>query len=104
MTPNFNDDDLEQELRFALRRIEPSRDFSMIMEARRPVRYWLAWAAALVVAVSIPVGVRYREQQIRRQRAEEARAQLITALRITESKLQKTQRMVARELNRRKIL
>ena len=106
MPPNLDDDaDLERALRQSLRRIEPVKDFSAIQYARKPIPIWtrprvlLALAAALVLAVLIPAGVdRY---QARQRRGEEARAQLVTALRITESKLQKTRQMVVRGLNRR---
>jgi hypothetical protein len=104
----MNDQELEHELRLALRRIEPERDFSAIVYTRRRVSYWppsrtmLALAAALLIMLLIPAGViRYREQQ---RRSEEARAQLITALRITGNKLHRTRQMVVRGLNRRNSL
>ena len=59
----------------------------------------LALAAALIIMLLVPVGV--LQYQARERRREEARAQLITALRITGNKLQKSRQMVVRELNRR---
>jgi len=104
----MNEQELERELRRALARIEPEKDFSAIVDSPRPIGFWtrsrpmLALAAALVLALLIPTSViRY---QARQRRAEEARAQLITALRITESKLQRTRQMVVRGLNRRNSL
>lgn len=106
MPPNNPDDlDLELELRQALRRIEPAKDFSKLSyEPRRwPVsRSLLALAATIVLMIALPVGVtQYRARQ---QRREEARADLIQALRITQSKLQKTRQMVIRQLDRRNAL
>ena len=69
----------------------------MSFRMRQPVL--LALAAALLLAIMIPAGViRY---QARQRRGEEAREKLVTALRITRSKLQKTRQMVVRGLNRR---
>jgi hypothetical protein len=99
MPPNNPDElDLELELRQALRRIEPERDFAALSYAPRR----LALAAAIILMISLPIGViRY---QARQQRREEARADLIRALRITQSKLQKTRQMVVRQLDRRNTL
>jgi hypothetical protein len=55
----------------------------------------MALAAAIVLMVLFPV---YHARQRRR---EEARAELMQALRITQSKLQKTRQMVIRQLDRR---
>ena len=104
--PNADEDfDLERELHAALGRVEPRRDFSGVDYARRVPTLWtrsramLAMAAALLIAVLVPLGVvRHRAEE---RRALEARAQLYTALRITETKLIKTRQMVARGLNRR---
>jgi hypothetical protein len=97
--------DLELELRQALRPIAPSRDFSKLSYGAArwtPSRGLLALAAAIVLMVSIPVGV--SQYQARQQRREEARADLIHALRITQSKLQRTRQMVVRQLDRRNAL
>jgi hypothetical protein len=106
MPPNNPDElDLELELRQALRRIEPERDFAALSYAprrRQTHRGLLALAAAIILMISLPIGViRY---QARQQRREEARADLIRALRITQSKLQKTRQMVVRQLDRRNTL
>jgi hypothetical protein len=111
MPPHNPDDiDLDLELRQALRRVEPSRDFSALSYALQSTapRGWtssrglLALAAAIVLMVSLPAGV--VQYQARQQRREEARADLIKALRITRSKLEKTQQMVVRQLDRRNTL
>jgi hypothetical protein len=100
-----NDPDLEQELRRALARVEPGTDFSAMVYSRGPAGFWkqrrgmMALAAALVFMLLIPVAV--LQYQARQRRGEQARDQLITALRITGNKLQKTRQIVVRELNRR---
>ena len=106
---NIDDDDiLERELRSALARREPLKDFSAIVYSRPETRFWtrsrglLALAAALIVMLLVPAGI--FEHRARQQRAQEASRQLVTALRITESKLQKTRQMVVRSLNRRNSL
>ena len=106
MLPHNPDDlDMEFELRQALRRIEPERDFTSLSYSPRrwtPSRGLLALAAAIILMISLPVGV--IQYQARQQRREEARADLIKALRITQSKLQKTRQMVVRQLDRRNAL
>jgi len=105
----MNDDaELERALRHALRRIEPERDFSALVYSRGSATSWtrsrtmLALAAVIILMLLVPAGVvRY---QARQRRGEEAREKLITAFRITGSKLQKTRQMVVRELNRRNSL
>jgi hypothetical protein len=100
-----NDADLERALRQALSRIEPERDFSMMAYSRSNMRFWppsravWALAAALVFMLLVPIGV--LQYQARQRRGEEAREKLVTALRFTGSKLQKTRQLVVRELNRR---
>lgn len=101
----MNDQELEQELRRALGRIEPGKDFSALVYSRPPVTFWsrsrgmMALAAALILMLLVPAAV--LQYQARERRGREARDQLITALRITGSKLQKTRQMVERNLNRR---
>jgi sensor domain CHASE-containing protein len=106
MPPNNPDGlDLERELRQALRRIEPQRDFSTLTYSRNrwtPSRSLLALAAAIILMIALPVEV--GQYQARRQRREEARADVIQALRITQSKLEKTRQMVVRQLDRRNAL
>lgn len=90
--------DLEFELRRALRRVEPGKDFSRLRYSRWPApNRLLAIAAAVLLMVLLPVGaIQYRER-----RREMARTELVQALRITQSKLQKTRQMVIRHLDRR---
>jgi hypothetical protein len=108
MSPMMNDQELESELRRALSRIEPDKDFSAMVYSRQAAGFWTrsrgvpALAAALVIMLLVPAGV--VQYQARQRRGEEAREKLVTALRITESKLQKTRQMVVRGLNRRKSL
>ena len=105
MPPDNRDDfDLELELRQALRRVEPEKDFSALSYAR-PHSPWYsrggmwALAAALILIFLLPAGViRYEARQ---QRREEAGANLIKALQITENKLQRSRQMVVRQLERR---
>ena len=98
---------LEQELKQALRREEPSPGFADRVLARaanepRRTRWWefrppaFRWAAA-AVAVALVAALVY-DQRGRRERAagEQAKQQLILALRITGSKLQFTQEKVFR--------
>jgi hypothetical protein len=101
----MNDQELEQELRRALGRIQPEKDFSALVYSRPHLKFWtrprgmMALAAALVFMLLVPAAV--LQYQARQQRGREARDQLIAALRITGSKLQKTRQMVERNLNRR---
>jgi hypothetical protein len=106
---NINDDaDMESELRRALCRIEPDKDFSALVYSRSHVAFWkesrgmMALAAALVFMLLVPIGL--LQYQARQRRGEEAREKLVTALRITGNKLQKTRQMVVRGLNRRNSL
>lgn len=103
----MNDHELEMELRKALSRVEPGRDFSAMSYSRREAHFWtrsrgwLALAAVLVLALLLPEGViRYQARQKQRE-GEAAREKLVTALRITGAKLQKTRQMVVHGLNRR---
>ena len=105
----MKDIDLERELRQSLQRVEPDKDFSALaygalyskshMNMWRESRSMMALAAALVLMLSVPVGL--LQYQARQRRGEEAREQLVTALRIAGSKLQKTRQTVVRELNKR---
>ena len=93
--------DLERELRSALRREEPSPEFRARVMARVEERapWWkfswgqMRWAAAVTLAVAVVVGVpMYREvEQRRRAEGEEARQQVVTALRIAGSKVRLAQ-------------
>jgi len=106
---------LEDELKEALRRVEPPAGFEARILARvaarqseglQPRRTWLGflgwnslrWAAACTLCVALAAsGVLYQREQQRR-RGEEAKEQLMLALRITSSKLQMAQQSV-REIN-----
>jgi len=88
---------LDDELRSALRRREPSPDFAARVMARvsaapvRPARQpWVRWVAAMAAALLLTVGgLEYREYQ-----GERAKDQVLLAMRIAGSKLNKAQRKV----------
>jgi hypothetical protein len=95
--------DFEDQLRRALERKEPSADFAARVVARaalpRGRAPWfnpLAWASAgiaaslLVGAMSLDLGRREKT----RQQGEEARAQLIQAMQITSTQLDKIHKKV----------
>jgi len=104
---------LEDDLKIALRREEPSADFTGRVLARlsqpvpaeptwrerlavllRPPR--LQWVAvAVIVSVIIPVaGVQYRKELEYRAQGERAKEQLLFAVRMAGSKLHQAQRKV----------
>ncbi len=92
--------DFEDQLRQALARQEPSSGFAegvlaraAQMEHRRRLR-WKPWAAGCIAASLIAgvTGLVDLEQRRDRQRAEAAHAQLVIALRITNSKLQRIEK------------
>lgn len=101
---------LEDELRNALRREIPPEDFAAKVLARAaqvaPARrhwYWPAlfktrgirWAVAAAMCMLLAVaGLDYWNTQRERARGEQAKAQLMLALRITGSKLQLAQQKV----------
>jgi negative regulator of sigma E activity len=88
---------LEDELRSALRRHEPSPDFTARVLARvaaAPMRQaprpWVRWVAALAAALLLAVGgLGYRQYQ-----GERAKSQMLLAMRIAASKLNKAQKKV----------
>jgi hypothetical protein len=91
--------DLEQQLRSALARQEPSPDFAAKVLRRADQRgrtAWKPWAAGCVAA-SLLIGA-WGTGEIRERRERErglvAHAQLVRALGITASKLQRIQRKV----------
>jgi hypothetical protein len=98
--------DLERDLREALRRKEPSAGFTARVLANlpedRPSRWevWLhqpalRWATAAVVVVAITTGgFAYREHERKVERGRLAKQQLMLALRITGAKLQLAQHRV----------
>lgn len=80
----------ERELRHALRRVEPPEGLEQrILRNVRPLRarrmpVWLAAAASVILVAGAALGlVRWREQRIRAQQAEQVRQQLELTLRIT---------------------
>jgi hypothetical protein len=82
---------LEDELKLALRRKEPSPDFEDRVSAaagrRRPVLTmprWLAAAAAVLVITSAGAGYRYHQGQV-------AKEQVMLAMRLAGSKLNRVQ-------------
>jgi hypothetical protein len=87
----MNDDDLELQLRAALKRKDPPLDFSRRVLAGvepprpKPIRAWMpiAMAATLLIGFGA-VGV-HRAQEARR--ADDAKRQLMLALEITSEKL-----------------
>jgi hypothetical protein len=98
-------DPLERELKNALRREEPSGDFTARVLARveqqkRRPSWWsrwftapgLRWATAVVLCVLVVGGVVYqREQARRRAEGEVAREQVMLALRIAGTKVKLAQ-------------
>lgn len=94
---------LENELRAALRRQEPSADFAERVLAKthpagsspRPI-FRLRWAAAALAACAmLGIGLtEYRERREERQRGLEAKQELMQAMRITGSKLRLAQEKV----------
>jgi uncharacterized membrane protein len=98
--------DLERDLRQALRRKQPSAKFAARVLASLPQerprtlsvrmhRRVLRWAvAAVVVITATGGGYMYREHQRELERGKLARQQLMLALRITGEKLQLAQKRV----------
>ena len=88
---------LEDELRSALRRKEPSPEFTERVLARaygapvrRAPRPWVRWVAAMAASVLLAAGaIEYRQY-----RGEHARSQVLLALRIAGGKLNKAQKKV----------
>jgi uncharacterized protein HemX len=88
---------LEDELRSALRRQEPSPDFAERVLARvaaapvrRASRPWVPWVAAIAAALLLAAGgFEYRQYQ-----GERAKDQVLLAVRIAGGKLNKAQKKV----------
>lgn len=103
--------ELERDLRQALRREEPSAGFvarvltALPKETPRPVLAWmhrpaLRWALAAVIVVAASTGgYFYREHRLEEERGRIAKQQLMLALRITGAKLQLAQQRVL-QINR----
>jgi len=106
MTDMMRGDD---ELRRALRRVEPPAGFaervlhraseggvSILAHRRGPLGSVLSgamvrWATAAALAIAVTGGMWYRAEQRRQAQGEEARRQVLIGLRITSSKLQLVQ-------------
>lgn len=94
---------LDDELRSALRREEPSPDFAdrvlarvAATPARRVSRPWVRWVAPLAAALVLAAGgLEYRQYQ-----GERAKTQVLLALRIAGSKLNKAQKKVQMSTHR----
>jgi hypothetical protein len=88
-------DPLEQELKAALKKIDPSPFFEARVVAaagrqarERKVTMRIRWASALVAMALAVAGVFYLHQREQEQaRGQEAKARLMLALRITSAKL-----------------
>jgi hypothetical protein len=109
---------LEDDLKMALRRTEPSGDFvdQVLARVNQPPppepKWWerlsvllrpprLQWvAASVVLSVLIPVaGVQYRKEQRMRAEGEKAKEQLMFAVRVAGNRLHRVQQKV-REMGR----
>jgi hypothetical protein len=94
---------LEDELRSALRRREPSPDFTervlarvAAVPVRRAPQPWARWMAAVAAALLLAAGsLEYREYQ-----GERAKSQVLLAVRIAGSKLNKAQKRVQMSTHR----
>jgi hypothetical protein len=101
-----NDDDLERQLRAALRPVNPRADFAAAVEARiaaegavrlRPSRLQAVagWATFGLAASVIAAVLLAHQWQVRRtEQGLEARRQLLEALRVTDEKLELASRVV----------
>ena len=88
---------LEDELKSALRRKEPSPEFTERMlarvggvPARRAPRPWVRWVAAMAASILLAAGA----MGYRQYRGDRARSQVLLALRIAGGKLNKAQKKV----------
>jgi hypothetical protein len=103
--------DFEDQLRRALERVEPSEDFAARVVARatrerRPTWFqgwnfhWRGWAAAGIAATLLlgAVGLELDRREKVRREGLEARAQLIQAIQIASTQLDKVHKKVQGEL------
>lgn len=93
--------DFEDQLRNALARREPPAGFAArvgarVKQASPQRRVWKPWAAGWIAASLLvsACGIQQFEQWQDRKKGEAARAQLLQALQITSSKLQRIQKRV----------
>jgi hypothetical protein len=105
----MNDDDLEKQLRSALRSVDPREGFaqrvvSRIESASAPRRMakFPQLFAALAASVVLSIVVVHEWQAARREKGLEARRQLIEALRMTGEKLDLAYHIVNGEPQREK--
>ncbi|MGI8742205.1 MAG: hypothetical protein ACR2NN_06470 [Bryobacteraceae bacterium] len=91
--------DFEDQLRHALARQEPPPGFAARIAVRVKRRssgrnFWKPWAAGLIAASLLAgaCGIQQFEQRRDREKGQAARAQLLQALQITSSKLQRIQK------------
>ncbi len=98
-------DDLEMQLRAALARKEPPPGFAGRTMARveRPPRAganrWVSFALAAALLLSFGVAGVHRARQRQQVRADEAKQQLMLALRITSAKLAVVDKVLERSTN-----
>jgi hypothetical protein len=95
--------DLEDQLRSALKRQDPSPDFAervlarvSAMPVRRAPQPWVRWLAAVAAALLLAAG----SLEYRHYRGERAKDQVLLAVRIAGGKLAKAQKKVHRLAHR----
>jgi hypothetical protein len=81
---------LDDELRFALRRVEPSPDFAgRVLAGAKPPRTQRSWwPVAIAAALMMAAGLDYEHERRLRVEGELAKERVMLALQITGSKLQ----------------
>jgi hypothetical protein len=96
---------LEETLKQALRREEPPAGFAGRVLARvtppapQPMA-WMRWAFAAALPLVLLMAFQYNAEQRRRAEGEAAKAQMLTALRITADKLEYAREKVAKATGR----
>jgi hypothetical protein len=92
---------LEDELRLALRRKEPSPEFTERVlarvagvPARRAPRPWMRWVAAMAASILLAGLLAAGGMGYQQYRGERAKSQVLLALRIAGGKLNKAQKKV----------
>ncbi|MBI5282684.1 MAG: hypothetical protein HY858_13450 [Candidatus Solibacter usitatus] len=99
--------DFEQELKRALGRQQPPAGFAQRVMARverrrpSPASYrigprWAQWAVAASLIVASATGTSWYRQRQERARAEEARQQILLAMRVTAEKIGHVQQTIKR--------
>jgi hypothetical protein len=81
---------LDDELKQALRRVDPPAEFAgrvlAQVESRRKIRRW--WTGAIAAGLMLAGGLEWERERRIRVQGEQAKEQVMLALRITGSKLQ----------------